>query len=246
MMTIAEIAPAERDRLKSCISHYAENKEKFVRLANSLRDDLLSNSVLKACVHSSRVRVKEPDHLEDKLCRSISKGVPSITAEDLFARIDDLAGVRLLHLHTEQIEQIHPAILATLDEHQYRLIQAFASVWDEENKAYYANLNIPVNPRESMYTSLHYIVESNSKTKIRCELQVRTLMEEVWGEVSHAIDYPHPTGIPACKRQIKVLARIVSSGTRLVDSIFASKREFDASGEGGRGFVATPPDLARP
>ena len=47
-------------------------------------------------------------------------------------------------------------------------------------------------------------------------------MEEVWGEVSHIIDYPHPSKDLACREQIKVLARATSTCTRLVDSIFRS------------------------
>jgi hypothetical protein len=41
-----------------------------------------------------------------------------------------------------------------------------------------------------MYTSVHYIIGSGSQTPLTCEIQVRTLMEEVWGEVDHKINYP--------------------------------------------------------
>ena len=34
-----------------------------------------------------------------------------------------------------------------------------------------------------MYTSVHYVIGSASRTTVTCEIQVRTLMEEVWGEV---------------------------------------------------------------
>ena len=54
------------------------------------------------------------------------------------------------------------------------------------------------------------------------EIQVRTLMEEVWGEVDHTINYPNPIDSLACSEQLKVLARVTSSASRLVDSIFAS------------------------
>ena len=84
-----------------------------------------------------------------------------------------------------------------------------------------------------MYTSVHYVVSSASRTKITCEIQVRTLMEEVWGEVDHAINYPDPSELLSCREQLKVLARVTSSATRLVDSIFAVVEE-DAK-------AATPP-----
>ena len=71
-----------------------------------------------------------------------------------------------------------------------------------------------------MYTSVHYILDPQRKTPVRVELQVRTLMEEVWGEVSHSMNYPHPTKNPIVEEQLKVLARFTSGCTRLVDTIF--------------------------
>ena len=47
-------------------------------------------------------------------------------------------------------------------------------------------------------------------------------MEEVWGEVDHSMNYPHEVESLACREQLKVLARVTSSATRLVDSIFVT------------------------
>jgi putative GTP pyrophosphokinase len=45
-------------------------------------------------------------------------------------------------------------------------------------------------------------------------------MEEVWGEVDHTMNYPIPSKVLAYREQVKVLARVTSGATRLVDSIF--------------------------
>jgi ppGpp synthetase/RelA/SpoT-type nucleotidyltranferase len=63
-------------------------------------------------------------------------------------------------------------------------------------------------------------VEANKKTKITFEIQVRTLMEEVWGEVSHRVGYEDEGYDPAIEDQLNVLARLTSGSTRLVDCIF--------------------------
>ena len=55
------------------------------------------------------------------------------------------------------------------------------------------------------------------------ESQVRTLMEEVGGEVDHTMNYPNPVESLACREQLKLLARVTSSAGRLVDSIFATR-----------------------
>ncbi len=50
-------------------------------------------------------------------------------------------------------------------------------------------------------------------------------MEEVWGEVDHTMNYPHQIDNLACREQLKVLARVTSSATRLVDAIFLTADE---------------------
>src|SRR5207249_475816 len=73
-----------------------------------------------------------------------------------------------------------------------------------------------------MYTTVHYVVRANQKTNVTCEVQVRTLMDEVWGEVSHRVNYPVESTNPLCQDQLKILARLTTGGARLVDSIFRS------------------------
>jgi putative GTP pyrophosphokinase len=55
---------------------------------------------------------------------------------------------------------------------------------------------------------------------VTCEIQVRTLFEEIWGEIDHTLNYPDTTASVACKEQLRVLAKLASTGTRLADAIF--------------------------
>ena len=64
----------------------------------------------------------------------------------------------------------------------------------------------------------------NERTKVTAEVQVRSLMEEVWGEVSHRVAYEEGNADEIVVRQLKVLARLTSGSTRLVDSIFETYR----------------------
>lgn len=75
-----------------------------------------------------------------------------------------------------------------------------------------------------LYTSVHYIVATGNREVRTAEIQVRTLAEELWGEVDHTLNYPRPTTITTCQEQIKVLARVTSSCTRLIDSIFLANQ----------------------
>ena len=72
------------------------------------------------------------------------------------------------------------------------------------------------------------MIGSASKTRTTCEIQVRTLSEEVWGEVDHSINYPCPVEHLACREQIRALARATSTVSRLVDSIFSTYDDLES------------------
>jgi putative GTP pyrophosphokinase len=216
--------------IDSLVVHYSENRSLFVNLIDSL-NSAISNSELHNIIHSIKSRTKDPEHLRDKLNRKYlekaEKGqLFGITKENLFSIINDLAGCRILHLHTKQIEKIDQHLKLIFDAYSYNLVEGpFARTWDDESRDYFTNIGMRVESSSTMYTSVHYILAANTKKQATCELQVRTLMEEVWGEVDHKINYPYPLASTACKEQIKVLARVTSGCSRLVDSIFLSQSE---------------------
>jgi ppGpp synthetase/RelA/SpoT-type nucleotidyltranferase len=189
---------------------------------------ILGSPKLMASVHSTKSRLKDPAHLEDKLLRKLreakQKGKPfTITQKNLLYRINDLAGFRILHLHTEQIVSIDRELRAMLEEYRFPLLEKpKARTWDDESRELFRRVGIQTIKSPRLYTSVHYVVESNSSTRTTCEIQVRTLAEELWGEVDHMMNYPHESSVPSCREQIKVLARVTSSCSRLVDSIFRS------------------------
>lgn len=170
-------------------------------------------------IHSVKSRLKDPLHLEDKIRRKLA--TEKITPENLFKKINDLAGVRVLHLHTNQFSEIHAAIINHLAKNYWSIAEKpIAYSWDPETTAYFKSLGLKAQTRDTYYTSVHYVVKPHAKSDISCEIQVRTLFEEIWGELDHAINYPKETPIVACREQLRVLAKLSSTGTRLVDSIF--------------------------
>jgi GTP pyrophosphokinase len=219
--------------IKRMVALYSDRRLEFANLAKRVENDLLEHEALRPLIHSSKKREKDPLHLLDKLQRKAREAKESgkpftITEKNLFKRVGDLAGVRLLHIHTDQLASIHPAIMEILGFHKYKLRQRpLVYIWDVERKAFLTELGLTVKIRPKMYTSVHYVVEPHW-AKHGCEIQVRTLAEELWGEVSHTINYPHETDSIACTQQLAVLARVASGCTRLVDSIFASMSEHKA------------------
>ena len=197
-------------------------------------NQLASEEQLKPFIHSQKYRTKDPEHLREKLERKeierqrkpSSERPKLVNKNNILDEVDDLVGVRLLHLHTTQMAEIHPLILEILKRRKYTIREGpLVYIWDIESKDFFENLGIHPIERKEMYTSVHYVVSPEVRPKMKMELQVRTLMEEVWGEVSHLINYPVKTTSMTCCEQLRVLARITSGCTRLVDSIFLSYDE---------------------
>ena len=170
-------------------------------------------------VHSVRSRMKDLQHLREKIQRKSSTEDP-ITPANIFERITDIAGVRVLHLYQAQFTQIHRAINQKLDSQDWVLYEKpKAYTWDPESRGFFENQGLNVEVKESLYTSVHYVIKPRKDSPVSCEIQVRTLLEEVWGEIDHLVNYPEPTDNVVCREQIGVLARLVSAGSRLSDSI---------------------------
>lgn len=176
-------------------------------------------------VHSVKSRMKDWQPLREKIQRKSSTEDP-ITPENIFNRITDIAGVRVLHLYQSQFTQIHSAIEQKLDSQDWILYeQPKAFTWDPESQSFFADHGLSVEVRESLYTSIHYVIKPREDSPVSCEIQVRTLFEEIWGEIAHLVNYPIPTDSVFLKEQIGVLARLVGAGSRLADSIWRTHNE---------------------
>jgi GTP pyrophosphokinase len=222
---------AERRLIEKITKFYQQNQNTASHFLQVVLIALKESKPLAETIHSVKSRLKDPDHLRDKLCRKLDlakrkRQAFGVTSENLFVKVTDIVGIRILHLHTWQFPKIDSILRDIFAEQKYKLVQGpFARTWDDEYRDFFKSNRVKIHPSPTMYTSVHYVIESASRTKIACEIQVRTLMEEVWGEVDHTLNYPHPIDDVACREQIKVLARVTSSATRLVDSIFASAED---------------------
>lgn len=198
-----------------------------------LHDKFLSyikrDPVLKNLVHSYKSRFKDLDHLKSKIERKNSEDslLPEgeqqgpITQENIKDRITDICGIRILHLYIGQFEDIHKALMNYVESGELALYEPpKAYTWDPEYSKTFESLGVSPKLKESFYTSVHYVFKPREDSDITCEVQVRTLFEEVWGEIDHTFNYPKKSDSRVVQEQLKVLARVVGAGTRLSDSIF--------------------------
>jgi len=187
---------------------------------SALRLDPKLNTDPLPIIHSIKTRLKDPDHLVDKIKRKEAEG-RLITKDNLFNEITDLAGVRILHLHQAQAKPIHDFIMEKVHGHEWYLTEKpVAYSWDPDSTDFFKELGLKAKLKPSHYTSIHYVIRPKKGAQVACEIQVRTLFEEIWGEIDHSVNYPTATNNTATKEQLRVLSKLVSTGTRLVDSIF--------------------------
>jgi putative GTP pyrophosphokinase len=180
-------------------------------------------------IHSIKSRYKDPSHLADKLQRKLEKGIV-ITKDNIFTEITDFIGVRVLHLYQDQFPIINNVLNEKISSGDWIFVeQPTAYTWDPESIQFYKEQGVTTQLRDTYYTSIHYLVKPNNKNTVCCEVQVRTLFEEIWGEIDHTINYPQPTDSLSCREQLRVLSKLVSTGTRLADSIFRTNSEHEKS-----------------
>lgn len=217
------------DEIQACIDEYRRNKHHLSAWCESIRQffaqhpDISTGSF--AVVHSIRSRMKDEDHLRDKLIRKLANGA-QIVAQDLLSQVTDLAGVRVLHLYQTQFDRIHRVITDQIARGDWSLRETpVAYTWDPESTEFFEQLGLRTELKLSHYTSIHYVVKPRLDSSLSCEIQVRTLFEEAWGEIDHQINYPQQSDVATCREQLKVLAKLVGASTRLADSIFRSHNE---------------------
>ncbi len=170
-------------------------------------------------VHSCKKRLKDRNRLANKIKRKITEN-KEINKDNFFSEFTDLAGVRILHLFQEQFGPIDAVIRERIQGGDWVLGErARAYTWDPESVQFFRQFDVDVIEKSTSYTSVHYIVKPRRDSPVSCEVQVRTLFEEIWGEVDHRMNYPTPSQNIACKEQIRVLAKLVGAGSRLLDSL---------------------------
>lgn len=128
--------------------------------------------------------------------------------------IDDLAGLRITCVNVRDIEMVQ----AALDVLPRQPRSKRPSVWlDASSERDYVS-----NPKESGYRGWHVnlgvTVESDDGTlqSVPCELQVRTLLQDSWGELTHEDTYSKDGALPPL---VEVLSRRMADLLATLDDI---------------------------
>lgn len=184
-------------------------------------------------LHSVRSRMKELSHLRDKIERwPQNNPADKLTKDNFFEKIEDLAGARVLVLYRHDVAIIDHFVYRS---DVWRVLRAEAN-YDKsrpEDERLFEGLGFTrqtpercLKPKENGYASIHYVLvkktlddESAMRSHRKCELQVRTIHEEAWGEFSHEFTYPHDQVDTLASNLIRRLSGLLHQAEDIVSDI---------------------------
>ena len=176
-------------------------KEKYEKLAeyivHLIRDDPSSP---KESLHTITYRIKDEARLIEKIDEENKQlGVEAgpITQKNFQERVGDLLGIRLICLRLSDIKRVEAYLGLLAEEKIFRFIRR------PHRKRSFV---LPVDPSEAIpegidlrytgYSSIHYQVELGENSDatdefkgLQMEFQLRTILEEAWGEIDHKYRY---------------------------------------------------------
>ncbi|MEH7735519.1 hypothetical protein [Bacillus pumilus] len=180
--------------------------------------------------HTVRMRIKEPEHLIEKLIRKkINDSGFSFSIDDYKTKITDLIGLRVLHLYKDQAKNLDYMIRNYWDlEETVTIYIRQGDIEDGEKAELEADGKFNVKKHSAGYRSWHYLIKSRlTKELTLAEIQVRTIFEEGWSEIDHQLRYPYYVGDQILTNQLLVLNRLAGSADEMVNSIKETLQRFD-------------------
>ncbi|MBU0909046.1 MAG: RelA/SpoT domain-containing protein [Proteobacteria bacterium] len=180
---------------------FFKQKEKYEKLASFIvhliRDDPSSP---KESLHTIIYRIKDNARLIEKIDEENKKlggEAAPITQKNFQERIGDLLGIRLICLRLSDIKRVEAYLGLLAEEKILRFIR---------RPAHKRSFVLPVDPGETIpqgldlrysgYSSIHYQVELGENAEatadlqgLQVEFQLRTILEEAWGEIDHKYRY---------------------------------------------------------
>lgn len=172
-------------------------------------------------IHTVKSRMKEPDRLIEKVIRkTVDRRVKygedfQFNVDNYKDEINDLIGIRVIHIFKEQWRAIHEYIMET-----WNVIEITANVREGDNVEVFRELDIQVKSRASGYRSVHYLVEFYpTNQRVIAEIQVRTIFEEGYGEIDHRLRYSHIEIPEILKSNLLLFNRIIGSADEMASLI---------------------------
>ena len=212
------------NELEKIYNDYSMYRKSYETQANLIANILREHKK----VHSVKARVKDENHLIEKIIRKTEDRRRkygqdfNFTVENYKDEITDLLGIRVIHIFKEDWEEIHNFITKI-----WNVNEIVANIRKGDNTKTFEDLGIEVCSRLSGYRSVHYLVESYPTTeKVITEVQVRTIFEEGYGEIDHQLRYSLSEIPEILEQNLMLLNRIAGSSDEMASLINLLSKNF--------------------
>jgi ppGpp synthetase/RelA/SpoT-type nucleotidyltranferase len=145
--------------------------------------------------------------------------------------LTDFGGVRLLCLFESDMVKVHDYLLWLYKELEYDLYECIIYNFDRKSDLYFdlkksEDEHFPghflsSDSKMSGYKSIHYLVYTRNDLYI--EIQLRTLVQDVWCELEHALSYKNGGAHPHIKKSFALLAKDLEN----VDDMLSYLKDLD-------------------
>lgn len=212
------------EKLSEIYEDYISYRNSYENQANFIANILRTEGT----IHSVKSRIKDPERLIEKIIRKTEDRKNKygkdfeFTISNYKNEINDLIGIRVIHIFKEQWGEIHNFIINT-----WKVTEITANVRDGDNTEIFDDLGIEVRSRASGYRSVHYLVEFYpTSQKVIAEIQVRTIFEEGYGEIDHRLRYSHNEIPNILKSNLLLFNRIAGSADEMASLINSFSKEW--------------------
>lgn len=169
-------------------------------------------------IHLMKWRIKSADSAYLKTKRKAKTSLDDVT---------DIGGFRVLCMFEQDIIPAHKCLVSLLKSQGFGLREFRIFNWHDkttievlqaEVRSHFSDQYTEViDDKESGYRSLHYVVTRQSNGKLcNIEIQLRTLLQDVWAELEHALSYKQGSTHPHIKKSFSLLARDLETSDNLI------------------------------
>ena len=174
-------------------------------------------------VHSVKYRIKDPEHLIEKIIRKkIKTPTLDINLSNYQEKVQDLIGIRILHLFKSDWLSIHQALV----ENFKQVEKPEANIRRGDAYTIFKDNGCKIKNHPAGYRSVHYLVKTEPTLKpYIAEIQVRTILEEAWSEIDHKVRYPYFTDHEIINQYLKIFNRLAGSADEMGDFVMMLKED---------------------
>lgn len=184
-------------------------------------------------VHSVRWRIKDKEHLLEKIVRKRADGnkkYDEINSTNYFEIVTDLIGLRALHLFKEECFAIDQDLRNTWTTTEKPT--AYVREGDPEDMtARFQEGDFEVKKHPAGYRSVHYVCTTKPlRRQVFAEIQVRTIFEEGWSEIDHRVRYPNFSDDKLVSYFLTIFNRMAGSADEMgtfVQELTDARRSFN-------------------